>query len=127
MHAANRRIYGQWTSSIPSRFIAELPAEHVEVETSMSGGASLWRSQFSEQPDPFAHAGRGAGRGPGWQRASGGGFNRASGTRIIAATARAVSLGSAGRGDSAGGDRGFHDQFGTRHREQFTSKQREKL
>src|SRR3546814_1108623 len=76
MHAANRRIYGQWTSSIPSRFIAELPAEHVEVETSMSGGASLWRSQFSEQPDPFAHAGRGAGRGPGWQRASGGGFNR---------------------------------------------------
>src|SRR3546814_9351282 len=68
MHAANRRIYGQWTSSIPSRFIAELPAEHVEVETSMSGGASLWRSQFSEQPDTFAHAGRGAGRGPGWQR-----------------------------------------------------------
>src|SRR3546814_6160146 len=29
MHAANRRIYGQWTSSIPSRFIAELPAEYV--------------------------------------------------------------------------------------------------
>src|SRR3546814_13814490 len=61
MHAANRRIYGQWTSSIPSRFIAELPAEHVEVETSMSGGASLWRSQFSEQPDPFAHE---SGRAP---------------------------------------------------------------
>ena len=27
LHAANRRIYGQWTSSIPSRFIAELPAD----------------------------------------------------------------------------------------------------
>jgi DNA helicase-2/ATP-dependent DNA helicase PcrA len=26
LHAANRRIYGQWTSSIPSRFVAELPA-----------------------------------------------------------------------------------------------------
>ena len=25
LHAANRRIYGQWTSSIPSRFVAELP------------------------------------------------------------------------------------------------------
>jgi DNA helicase-2/ATP-dependent DNA helicase PcrA len=25
IHAANRRIYGQWTSSIPSRFVAELP------------------------------------------------------------------------------------------------------
>ncbi|API58131.1 DNA helicase II [Tardibacter chloracetimidivorans] len=115
MHAANRRIYGQWTSSIPSRFIAELPAEHVEVETSMSGGASLWRSQFSEQPDPFAHAGRGAGRGPGWQRASGGGFNRASGTRIIEAKASAVSLGSKGRDDVAVGDRVFHAKFGYGH------------
>ena len=25
LHAANRRIYGQWTSSLPSRFVAELP------------------------------------------------------------------------------------------------------
>jgi DNA helicase-2/ATP-dependent DNA helicase PcrA len=25
LHAANRRIYGQWTSSIPSRFIEDLP------------------------------------------------------------------------------------------------------
>ena len=25
IHAANRRIYGQWTSSIPSRFVGELP------------------------------------------------------------------------------------------------------
>ena len=30
IHAANRRIYGQWTSSIPSRFVAELPDEHIE-------------------------------------------------------------------------------------------------
>ena len=28
--AANRRIFGQWQSSIPSRFVGELPAEHVE-------------------------------------------------------------------------------------------------
>src|SRR3546814_12156707 len=107
MHAANRRIYGQWTSSIPSRFIAELPAEHVEVETSMSGGASLWRSQFSEQPDPFAHAGRGAGRGPGWQRASRGGFNRASGTRIIDGKASARRLGTTGTGRGHGGAPAF--------------------
>ena len=44
LHAANRRIYGQWSSSIPSRFIAELPAGHVNVETTLTGGASLWRS-----------------------------------------------------------------------------------
>ncbi len=30
LHAANRRIYNQWQSSIPSRFIAELPEEHIE-------------------------------------------------------------------------------------------------
>jgi DNA helicase-2/ATP-dependent DNA helicase PcrA len=34
-HAANRRIYNQWQSSIPSRFVGEIPAEHVEK---LSGG-----------------------------------------------------------------------------------------
>ncbi|MEC8176783.1 MAG: 3'-5' exonuclease, partial [Pseudomonadota bacterium] len=29
--AGNRRTHGQWNSAIPSRFIDELPAEHVEV------------------------------------------------------------------------------------------------
>src|SRR3546814_1870317 len=33
LHAANRRIYGQWTSSVPSRFVGELPPEHVEEES----------------------------------------------------------------------------------------------
>jgi DNA helicase-2/ATP-dependent DNA helicase PcrA len=28
--AANRRIYNQWSSSVPSRFIDELPADHIE-------------------------------------------------------------------------------------------------
>ncbi|PPB81116.1 DNA helicase-2/ATP-dependent DNA helicase PcrA [Albidovulum inexpectatum] len=31
--AGNRRVYGQWQSQMPSRFIDELPAEHVEVLT----------------------------------------------------------------------------------------------
>ena len=31
-HAANRRIYGNWTSSIPSRFLDELPEEQVARE-----------------------------------------------------------------------------------------------
>ena len=31
--AANRRVYGQWQSQMPSRFVDELPAEHVEVLT----------------------------------------------------------------------------------------------
>ncbi|MEP2028086.1 MAG: UvrD-helicase domain-containing protein [Paracoccaceae bacterium] len=31
--AANRRVYGQWQSSLPSRFIDELPSKHVDVLT----------------------------------------------------------------------------------------------
>ncbi|QQA44040.1 ATP-dependent helicase [Pelagovum pacificum] len=31
--AANRRVYGQWQSALPSRFIDELPEENVEVLT----------------------------------------------------------------------------------------------
>jgi len=39
-HAANRRIYNQWQSSPPSRFLDELPSEHVDVdrETGLYGG-----------------------------------------------------------------------------------------
>ena len=38
-HAANRRIYANWQSSIPSRFIDELPEAHVEA----TGSAALTR------------------------------------------------------------------------------------
>jgi DNA helicase-2/ATP-dependent DNA helicase PcrA len=31
--ASNRRVYGQWQSQLPSRFIDELPSAHVEVLT----------------------------------------------------------------------------------------------
>ena len=34
--AASRQVHGQWQSSLPSRFVAELPREHVE-EDSVSG------------------------------------------------------------------------------------------
>ena len=68
------------SSSIPSRFIEELPAEHVESETTLTGGASLWRANWSEQEDPFAHVARdrpdrAQARGPGWQRAVASGYD----------------------------------------------------
>ena len=127
VHAANRRIYGQWTSSIPSRFIAELPEGHVAAQTTMSGGESLWRAQWSEHADPFAHLGtaqsmRAATRGPGFQRAvaqspsplAGEGRVRASlyDRPPIAARASAVSIGTKGRGDVTVGLRVFHGKFG---------------
>jgi DNA helicase-2/ATP-dependent DNA helicase PcrA len=127
LHAANRRIYGQWTSSIPSRFVAELPEAHIEQETTMTGGASLWRAQWSERADPFAHVARPS-RGPGWQRAtspspasgrgrgeglpSKGQWQDAYARPPIEVKASAVSLGNKGRDDLALGQRVFHSKFG---------------
>ncbi len=116
-HAANRRIYGQWTSSIPSRFIDELPIEHIDAEQTMTGGASLWRANWSERADPFAHlaaanATRAGARGPGWQRAAiSGGFNAVP-SRVSEASKPAVGLGTKGRSDLAVGMRVFHEKFG---------------
>ncbi len=116
LHAANRRIYGQWTSSIPSRFIADLPAAHIAQENSMAGGASLWRAQFSEHTDPFAHVAnaqpsRTITRGPGWQRASAQPFDPAP-RRIAETTRSAASFAAKPRGDIALGTRVFHEKFG---------------
>ncbi|WP_033921622.1 ATP-dependent helicase [Sphingomonas sp. 37zxx] len=112
LHAANRRIYGQWTSSLPSRFVEELPPEHIEAETTMSGGESLWRANWSEKGDPFSDVARGSGRGPGWQRAASTGTFVREPTRIIEVRASAVSLGNKGRGDVSVGLRVFHQKFG---------------
>jgi DNA helicase II / ATP-dependent DNA helicase PcrA len=111
LHAANRRIYGQWTSSIPSRFIAELPEAHVEQETTLSGGASLWKAQWSEVSDPFAHVARGTGRGPGWQRAAAQTFDPTP-RRLPEATRSAASFAAKPRGDVSVGARVFHEKFG---------------
>ena len=51
--AANRRVYGNWTSSIPSRFLEELPAEHVLRE----GGALAERERFAAMPSVFQGGG----------------------------------------------------------------------
>ncbi len=116
LHAANRRIYGQWTSSIPSRFIGEIPPANVDVETTLSGGASMWKAQWSEREDPFAHLARdrperSAGRGPGWQRASSSQFDAAP-RRIAESTRSAASFAAKPRSDVSVGARVFHEKFG---------------
>ena len=83
----------------------------------MTGGESLWRAQWSERADPFAHLGpaqiqRASTRGPGWQRASRDGRFNAEPQRIIEARASAVSLGNQGRTDLSLGQRVFHGKFG---------------
>ncbi|MEQ9529654.1 MAG: UvrD-helicase domain-containing protein, partial [Parvibaculaceae bacterium] len=49
--AANRRIHALWQSSIPSRFVDELPKHHVEVtETAMAGASyqNYSQSRFAQ-------------------------------------------------------------------------------
>lgn len=49
--AANRRVYGQWQSALPSRFIDELPDTHVDVLTppGLYGGGYGAAGMASEQ------------------------------------------------------------------------------
>jgi ATP-dependent DNA helicase UvrD/PcrA len=47
--AANRRIYANWQSSIPSRFIDEIPAEQVE----RVGSAAMQRERMIAAPTVF--------------------------------------------------------------------------
>ena len=115
-HAANRRIYGQWTSSIPSRFIEELPQAFIESETTMSGGASLWRANWTENEDPFAHVSnarpdRSTVRGPGWQRALTAGYD-ATPKRLAEPGRSAASFAAKPRSDIAIGAEVFHEKFG---------------
>lgn len=53
--AANRRVYDQWQSSLPSRFIEELPADHVAFQSApgLYGGAQPVQSYLVEDADGF--------------------------------------------------------------------------
>jgi DNA helicase-2/ATP-dependent DNA helicase PcrA len=49
-HAANRRIYANWSSAVPSRFLDELPEEHIQRD----GGASAHRNKMASMPSAFS-------------------------------------------------------------------------
>ncbi|WP_426958812.1 ATP-dependent helicase [Muricoccus radiodurans] len=51
-HAANRRVYGNWTSAIPSRFLDELPPDQIERE----GSGASQRARMVDAPSVFAGA-----------------------------------------------------------------------
>jgi DNA helicase-2/ATP-dependent DNA helicase PcrA len=64
--ATNRRIHGLWQTTIPSRFLDELPADHVEVVEAASGSAygGYAQSRFANM-DTYSSSYA----TPGWQRA----------------------------------------------------------
>ena len=116
LHAANRRIYGQWTSSLPSRFLAELPKEHIEEETTMTGGESLWRANGPSAPTPSPTSPPRNPTAPAPAAPAGSGPRPAASTPTRRGSSRPapqrVSLGNKGRDDIALGQRVFHGKFG---------------
>ncbi|MEP0510726.1 MULTISPECIES: ATP-dependent helicase [Aurantimonas] len=70
---SNRRIHGMWQSTIPSRFLDELPEAHVEVmeaNTSYGGyGAGGFGGYGASRWDGAAAFQEGAYTTPGWRRA----------------------------------------------------------
>lgn len=110
--AQNRRTYGQWQTAVPSRFIDELPVEHVEVADD-KGMSGYGPSRFENAETLFAS---GSYDTPGWQRAQRnrprGNASQAprrepvtiEGTLVAASTAEGVGLDI--------GVRIFHQKFG---------------
>ncbi|WP_080818671.1 ATP-dependent helicase [Agrobacterium deltaense] len=76
---SNRRIHGLWQSTLPSRFLDELPPAHVDVAASDSsyggyGGRGGYGQSRFDKADPFANNYS----TPGWKRAQ---QNRSDATR----------------------------------------------
>ncbi len=109
--AANRRIHAQWQSSIPSRFIEELPKDHVSVETERGlygGQASAGRSPLQESVFEGTY------ESPGWRRAQ---AARANGVApnsapMIEHQSELVTTSLPDAAHFSAGERIFHQKFG---------------
>jgi DNA helicase II / ATP-dependent DNA helicase PcrA len=112
--AANRQIYGRYTSVLPSRFVDELPEAHVEVLSETGYGAQRGAAAFPNAYDARpARAFSSGYSSPGWKRAQDrmgqGAANRAP---LIDGEARVIATSAPGDAKFALGQRVFHDKFG---------------
>ena len=77
--ASNRRIHGMWNSTIPSRFVDELPEDHVEVLESPAGFSKA--GGFGNSRFEGGGFGGSTYNTPGWQRAQGRAAGNTANTR----------------------------------------------
>ncbi|MBU1279147.1 MAG: UvrD-helicase domain-containing protein [Alphaproteobacteria bacterium] len=121
--AANRRVYGQWQSQLASRFIDELPVDHVDVMTpsglsnTPGGFGSMGGHRDDDLPRASFHdrvSNADAYESPGWRRmqnrthqakAGQRGVSQSIGKHPTVIDAKAVVA-------FAIGDRVFHKKFG---------------
>ncbi|WP_238941480.1 UvrD-helicase domain-containing protein [Jannaschia sp. Os4] len=118
--AANRRVYGQWQSSMPSRFVDELPEDHVDVLTppglygggfgatgmaaaqkaAMGGGVESDLEDRATKADVY--------NSPGWRRLQ---MNASRPVRQPS-EAKNLTIDATAVSSFAVGDRVFHTKFG---------------
>ncbi|PLX36613.1 MAG: ATP-dependent DNA helicase [Hyphomicrobiales bacterium] len=113
--ASNRRIHGLWQSTIPSRFLDELPEAHVDVVEQGSSyggysGGNYGASRFDKAETFSSSYGT-----PGWQRAqrnrTSSGSQTARGPKTIEGELVAKSV-IGGESAYSLGERVFHIKFG---------------
>ena len=116
--AANRLVYGRWTSQLPSRFVDELPIANVEAESDTGYyGASTGMKEAKSRWDETPVFGAGY-SSPGWKRAQS--FTAAQAPRaaharhaVIEGEGRLVATADPKAGSGwAKGERVFHQKFG---------------
>jgi len=107
--AANRFVFGQWQSALPSRFIDELPESHVDILTppGLYGGnfgAAMPKSTLHE-----AAAEANVYNSPGWRR-----LQSRSGTRGMSqpSEAKNMTIDMTATSSFVMGERVFHQKFG---------------
>ncbi|MES2602942.1 MAG: UvrD-helicase domain-containing protein [Pseudomonadota bacterium] len=129
--ATNRRIHGSWTTTIPSRFLDELPTANVEITESKGGsgwgGSGGYGTSRFDKVESFGSTYT----TPGWQRAQanrarngGSGFDETgarydsssrSGSFSRKATViegELIAKSTGANSDFSPGDRVFHQKFG---------------
>jgi ATP-dependent DNA helicase UvrD/PcrA len=67
--ATNRRIHGMWTSTVPSRFLDELPEANVEVKEAAGGAGGFGMSGYGASRFDEMNSFGSSYTTPGWQRA----------------------------------------------------------
>lgn len=116
--AANRLVYGRWTSQLPSRFVDELPLAHVEAQSDTGYyGASQGMKEAKSRWDDAPSFGSGY-SSPGWKRAqthTAAATPRAAHARhtVIEGEGRLVATADPRAGSGwKKGERVFHQKFG---------------
>ena len=119
--AANRRVYGQWQSQMPSRFIDELPVDHVAVLTPpglYGGGYGAAGMAASASPAIMGAAGSDLHQkahdadvynSPGWRRLQGRSQQRGM---AMPSEARNMTIDATAISAFSVDDRVFHQKFG---------------